>query len=123
MRKIAGESEVGRSETFVSWVLKRCEVYKCLATILFNMEFEEFAEAIREEERVKTKHLQKKAAKKKVTRKVKHDKIVMRDHVRNDMKRHIEYQIKSLRQRNAADCDVVAFINKKFAQIRQVISE
>jgi hypothetical protein len=87
------------------------------------MEFEEFAEAIREEERVKTKHLQKKAANKKVTRKVKHDKIVMRDHVRGEMKRHIEYQIKSLRQRNAADCDVVAFINKKFAQIRQVISE
>ena len=51
---------------------------------------------------MKTKHLQKKAAKKKVTRKVKHDKIVMRDHVRADMKRHIEYQIKSIRQKNAA---------------------
>ena len=74
-------------------------------------------------EELKTKHLIKKAEKKKVTRKVKHDKIVMRDHVRSEMKRHIEYQIKSLRQRNAADCDVVAFINKKFAQIRQVISE
>ena len=74
-------------------------------------------------EELKTKHLIKKAEKKKVTRKVKHDKIVMRDHVRGEMKRHIEYQIKSLRQRNAADCDVVAFINKKFAQIRQVISE
>ena len=72
---------------------------------------------------MKTKHLIKKAEKKKVTRRVKHDKIVMRDHVRSEMKRHIEYQIKSLRQRNAADCDVVAFINKKFAQIRQVISE
>ena len=72
---------------------------------------------------LKTKHLIKKAEKKKVTRKVKHDKIVMRDHVRSEMKRHIEYQIKSLRQRNAADCDVVAFINKKFAQIRQIISE
>ena len=87
------------------------------------MEYEELIKAFEEEEIVKTKHLQKKAAKKKVTRKVKHDKIVMRDHVRSEMKRHIEYQIKSLRQRNAADCDVVAFINKKFAQIRQVISE
>ena len=74
-------------------------------------------------EELKTKHLQKKAEKKKVTRRVKHDKIVMRDHVRSDMKRHIEYQIKSLRQRNAADCDVVAFINKKYAQIRQIMSE
>jgi hypoxanthine-guanine phosphoribosyltransferase len=86
------------------------------------MEFEEFAKAFREEE-VKTKHLKKKAEKVKVTRKVKHDKIVMRDHVRSEMGRHIEYQIKSLRQRNAANCDVVAFINKKYAQIRQVISE
>ena len=87
------------------------------------MEFEELCKAFEQEEQMKTKHLQKKAAKNKVTRKVKHDKIVMRDHVRSEMKRHIEYQIKSLRQRNAADCDVVAFINKKFAQIRQVISE
>jgi len=87
------------------------------------MDYEEFIKAFEQEEKMKTKHLQKKAAKKKVTRKVKHDKIVMRDHVRNDMKRHIEYQIKSLRQRNAKDCDVVAFINKKFAQIRQIISE
>ena len=87
------------------------------------MDYEELIKAFDQEERVKTKHLQKKAAKKKVTRKVKHDKIVMRDHVRSDMKRHIEYQIKALRQRNAKDCDVVAFINKKFAQIRQVISE
>ncbi len=72
---------------------------------------------------MKTKHLQKKAEKKKVTRRVKHDKIVMRDHVRDQLRRDVEYQIKSLRQRNAKDCDVVAFINKKFAQIRQIISE
>ena len=87
------------------------------------MEFEELCKAFEQEEIVKTKHLQKKAAKKKVTRKVKHDKIVMRDHVRCEMKRHIEYQIKSLRQKNAKDCDVVAFINRKFDQILQIISE
>jgi hypothetical protein len=87
------------------------------------MDYDELCKAFEQEEQMKTKHLQKKAAKKRVTRKVKHDKIVMRDHVRGEMKRHIEYQIKSLRQRNAKDCDVVAFINKKFAQIRQVISE
>ena len=87
------------------------------------MDYQELIKAFEEEEVVKTKHLQKKAAKKKVTRQVKHDKIVMRDHVRADMKRHIEYQIKSIRQKNAADCDVVAFINKKYAQIRQIISE
>ena len=74
-------------------------------------------------EELKTKHLQKKAEKKKVTRRVKHNKIAMRDHVRREMMRDVEYRIKHLRQRNAADCDVVAFVNKKFAQIRQVISE
>ncbi len=87
------------------------------------MDYEELCKAFEQEEQMKTKHLQKKAAKKKVTRKVKHDKIVMRDHVRDQLRRDVEYQIKSLRQRNAKNCDVVAFINKKFAQIRQVISE
>ena len=87
------------------------------------MEYEELIKAFKQEEQMKTKHLQKKAAKRKITRQVKHDKIVMRDHVRADMKRHIEYQIKSIRQKNAADCDVVAFINKKYAQIRQILSE
>ena len=87
------------------------------------MDYEELIKAFEEEETVKTKHLQRKAAKRKITRQVKHDKIVMRDHVRADMKRHIEYQIKSIRQKNAADCDVVAFINKKYAQIRQILSE
>ena len=87
------------------------------------MDYEELCKAFEQEEQMKTKHLQKKAAKKKVTRKVKHDKIVMRDHVRDQLRRDVEYQIKSLRQRNAKDCDVVAFINKKYAQIRQIISE
>ncbi len=87
------------------------------------MDYEELCKAFEQEEQMKTKHLQKKAAKKKVTRKVKHDKIVMRDHVRSEMNRDIGYKIKYLRQRNAKDCDVVAFINKKFAQIRQIISE
>ena len=72
---------------------------------------------------LKTKHLQKKAEKRKVTRRVKHDKVVMLDHVRRQLMRDVEYQIKSIRQRNAKDCDVVAFINKKFAQIRQIMSE
>ena len=37
LRKIAGESEVGRSETFVSWVLKRCGYTNTPATIFFNI--------------------------------------------------------------------------------------
>ena len=85
-------------------------------------EYEKLVKAFREEE-VKTKHLKKKAEKVKVTRKVKHDKRVTLEHIRNEMMRDIEYRIKHLRQQNAANCDTVAFINKKFAQIRQIISE
>ena len=87
------------------------------------MEYEELIKAFKQEEQMKTKHLQKKAEKRKVTRRVKHDKVVMLDHVRRQLMRDVEYQIKSIRQRNAKDCDVVAFINKKFAQIRQIMSE
>ena len=85
-------------------------------------DYEKFVKAFREEE-VKTKHLNRKAEKVKVTRKVKHDKRVTLEHIRFQMGRDIEYPIKSLRARNAKDCDTVAFINKKFAQIRQIISE
>ena len=103
------------------------------------MDYEEFAKAFREEEmkerfgsrlvnfvkdkKVKTKHLNRKAEKVKVTRKVKHDKRVTLEHIRIQMVRDVSYNIKSLRQRNAKDCDTVAFINKKYAQIRQIISE
>ena len=89
------------------------------------MDHEEWQEICKEfrKEELKTKHLQKKAEKKKVTRRVKHDKVVMLDHVRHQLMRDVEYQIKHIRQRNAADCDVVAFINKKYAQIRQIMSE
>ena len=85
-------------------------------------DYEKFVKAFREEE-VKTKHLNRKAEKVKVTRKVKHDKRVTLEHIRVQMVRDVSYNIKSLRQRNAKDCDTVAFINKKFAQIRQIISE
>ena len=37
LRKIAGESEVSRSETFVFWVLKRCRYTNTPATIFFNI--------------------------------------------------------------------------------------
>ena len=89
------------------------------------MDHEEWQEICKEfrKEELKTKHLIKKAEKKKVTRRVKHDKVVMLDHVRRQLMRDVEYQIKSIRQRNAKDCDVVAFINKKYAQIRQIMSE
>ncbi len=86
------------------------------------MDYDELFKAFREEE-VKTKHLIKKAEEKKATRKAKHDKRVTLEHIRVQMVRDITYDIKSLRQRNAKDCDTVAFINKVFSRVRQAISE
>ena len=125
LRKIAGESEVSRSETFVSWVLKRCGYTNTPATIYFNMDYDELLKAFREEE-VKTKHAKKKAQKKaevKRTRAVKKDAQVTKECLRKDMLIKIEYQIKSVRERNAASNENVAFINKVFAKVRQAISE
>ena len=125
LRKIAGESEVGRSETFVSWVLKRCGYTNTPATIYFNMDYEEFAKAFREDE-VKTKHAKKKAQKKakvKRTRAVKKDAQVTKEHLRDQIRSKFEYQIKFVRERNAACNESVAFINKVFSKVRQAISE
>ena len=89
------------------------------------MEFEELCKAFREEE-VKTKHAKRKAQKKaevKRTRAVKRDAQVTKEVLRKDILMKVEYQIKSVRERNAASNENVAFINKVFAKVRQAISE
>ena len=89
------------------------------------MDYDELFKAFREEE-VKTKHAKKKAQKKaevKRTRAVKKDAQVTKECLRKDMLIKIEYQIKSVRERNAASNENVAFINKVFAKVRQAISE
>ena len=81
--------------------------------------------AFREEE-VKTKHLKKKAQKKaevKRTRAVKRDAQVTKEVLRKDILNKVEYQIKFVRERNAASNENVAFINKVFSRVRQAISE
>ena len=89
------------------------------------MEFEELCKAFREDE-VKTKHAKKKAQKKaevKRTRAVKRDAQVTKEVLRKDILDKVEYQIKFVRERNAASNENVAFINKVFARVRQAISE
>ncbi len=88
-------------------------------------DYEKFVRAFREEE-VKTKHLIKKAAKKaevKRTRAVKREGQVTKEHLRREILSKVEYQIKFVRQRNAAKNENIAFINKVFAKVRQAISE
>ena len=89
------------------------------------MEFEELCKAFREDE-VKTKHAKKKAQKKaevKRTRAVKRDAQVTKEVLRKDILNKVEYQIKFVRERNAASNENVAFINKVFSRVRQAISE
>jgi hypothetical protein len=89
------------------------------------MEFEELVKAFREEE-VKTKHAKRNAQKKaevKRTRAVKKDAQVTKECLRKDILNKVEYQIKFVRERNAASNENVAFINKVFAKVRQAISE
>ena len=89
------------------------------------MDYEEFAKAFREEE-VKTKHAKRKAQKKaevKRTRAVKKDAQVTKECLRKDILNKVEYQIKFVRERNAASNENVAYINKVFAKVRQAISE
>ena len=89
------------------------------------MEFEELCKAFRQEE-VKTKHAKRKAQKKaevKRTRAVKKDAQVTKEHLREQILSKFEYQIKFVRERNAASNENVAFINKVFAKVRQAISE
>ena len=88
-------------------------------------DYEKFVRAFRKEE-VKTKHAKKKAQKKaevKRTRAVKKDAQVTKECLRKDILDKVEYQIKFVRERNAASNENVAFINKVFAKVRQAISE
>ena len=89
------------------------------------MDYEELCKAFREEE-VKTKHAKRKAQKKaeaKRTRAVKKDAQVTKEHLREQILSKSEYQIKFVRERNAASNENFAFINKVFAKVRQAISE
>ena len=88
-------------------------------------DYEKFVRAFRKEE-VKTKHLKKKAQKKaevKRTRAAKRDEQVTKENIRGEILNKVEYQIKFVHERNAANNENIAFINKVFAKVRQAISE
>jgi len=77
-------------------------------------------------ENMKTKHAKRKAVKKtetKRTRAAKRNAQVTKEHLRRDISSRVDYQIRSIRERNASSSENVAFINKVFARIRQAISE
>jgi len=90
------------------------------------MEFEELCEAFRQEDIVKTKHLQKKAEKKKAakkTRAIKRADADKLDVLRRDFTREVEYSLGRMMQTNAKNCDAISFLKGKMKKIRQVISE
>jgi hypothetical protein len=90
------------------------------------MEFEELCEAFRQEDIVKTKHLQKKAEKKKAakkTRAIKRADADKLDALRKDFTREVEYSLGRMMQTNAKNCEAISFLKDKMKKIRQTISE
>jgi len=78
------------------------------------------------EKKVKTKHLIKKAEKKKAakkTRAIKRADADKLDALRRDFTRKIEYSLGHIMQTNAKNCDAISFLKSKMKKIRQAISE
>ena len=78
------------------------------------------------EKKVKTKHLIKKAEKKKAakkTRAIKRADADKFDALRQDFTRKIEYSLSHIIQTNAKNCEAISFLKDKMKKIRQAISE
>ena len=76
--------------------------------------------------KVKTKHLKRKADKKKAvkkTRAIKRADADKLDELRRDFTRKIEYSLGHIIQTNAKNCEAISFLKNKMKKIRQAISE
>jgi len=71
---------------------------------------------------VKTKHLQKKAEKRKVTRSLKHKKINEQSDVKRTLRRRVEYILTDVLKNNAKDGEKVSELKKFRSEIRQILS-
>lgn len=71
---------------------------------------------------MKTKHLQKKAEKRKVTRSLKHKKINEQSDVKRTLRRRVEYILTDVLKNNAKDGEKVSELKKFRSEIRQILS-
>ena len=71
---------------------------------------------------MKTKHLQKKAEKRKVTRSLKHKKISEQSEIKRTLRRRVEYILTDVLKNNAKDGKQVSEIKEYRSKIRQLLS-
>ena len=71
---------------------------------------------------MKTKHLQKKAEKRKLTRSLKHKKISEQSEIKRTLRRRVEYILTDVLKNNAKDGKQVSEIKEYRSKIRQMLS-
>ena len=71
---------------------------------------------------MKTKHLQKKAEKRKVTRSLKHKKISEQRDVKSMLRRRVDYILTDALKNNAKDGEKINELKKFRSKIRQILS-
>jgi len=88
------------------------------------MDYEELIKAFKREEKMKTKHAQRKAEKEKLkrTRSVKQGIVNSRDMVVRGLKQEIKRDFKRFKRNHAADSNLISYIKKLESQVNQVMS-
>ena len=86
------------------------------------MDYEELMKAFEKEERVKTKHLQKKAEKRKVTRSLKHEEIRKVRDVKSMLRRRLDHIGTDAIKNNAKNGKHVSEMKEYRSKIRQILS-
>jgi len=71
---------------------------------------------------VKTKHLQKKAEKRKITRSLKHKKNSEQSEIKRTLRRRVEYILTDVLKNNAKDGEKVSELKKCRSKILQILS-
>lgn len=71
---------------------------------------------------MKTKHLQKKAEKRKVTRSLKHKKISEQSDIKRMLRRRVDHILTDALKNNAKDGEKVNELKKFRSEIRQILS-
>jgi len=88
------------------------------------MDYIELLKAFKQEEKMKTKHAQRKAEKNKLkrTRSVKQGIVSSRNMVVRGLKQEIQRDFKRFKRNHAADSDLISYIKKLESQVSQVMS-
>ena len=71
---------------------------------------------------MKTKHLQKKAEKRKVTRSLKHEKIRKQRDIKSMLRRRVDHILTDALKNNAKDGEKINELKKFRSEIRQILS-